>query len=102
MLRHQRVQALGIFPHPRQVSFLDSTLECLDLMANISEGDLAQDIAPVAYQFLRMANKQPGMFDGARPKHAAKATRSLPISNCNHLRVVESIKAMDAIAPYWN
>src|SRR6266496_4728911 len=83
MLRYQRVQALGIFPHPRQISLFDGALECLDLMANISQGGLAQDIAPVAYQFLRMANKQPGMFDGARPEHAAKATRSLRISNRN-------------------
>ena len=76
MLRHQRVQVLGIFPHLRQVSFLDRALESFDTVANISQGGLAQNVAPVAYQFLRMANKQPGMFDGARPEHAPKATRS--------------------------
>jgi len=76
MLRHQRVQAIGIFPHPRQISLFDGALDCLDLMANISQGGLGQDVASVAYQFLRMANKQPGMFDGARPEHAPKATRS--------------------------
>jgi hypothetical protein len=28
-----------------------------------------------------MTNEQPGMFNGARPKHAAKATRSGPFAN---------------------
>jgi hypothetical protein len=32
-----------------------------------------------------MANKQPGMFDRSRAEHAAKATRSLRISNGNRL-----------------
>src|SRR5882757_7845276 len=90
MLRHQRVQPLGIFPHSRQVSFLDGALECLNLPVNIGQGGVAQDVAPVAYQFLRMANKQTGMFDRSRAEHAAKATRSLRISNCNRLPAAET------------
>jgi hypothetical protein len=90
MLRHQRVQPLGILPHSGQISFLDRTLECLNLPAKISQGGVAQDVAPIAYQFFRMANKQPGMFDGARPKHAAKATRSLRISNGKHPPAAET------------
>src|SRR5437899_11860052 len=85
MLCHQRVQPLGIFPHSRQVSFLDGALECLNLPAKISQGSAAQDVAPIAYQFFRMANKQPGMFDRSRAEHAAKATRSLRISNGKRL-----------------
>src|SRR5438046_10263527 len=81
MLCHQRVPPLGIFPHSRQVSFLDGALECLDLPAKISQGSVAQDVAPIAYECFRMANKQPGMFDISRAEHAATAPRSLLISN---------------------
>src|SRR5438132_7107855 len=90
MLRHQRVQPLGIFPHSRQVSFLDGALECLNLPAKISQGSAAQDVAPIAYQFFRMANKQTGMFDRSRAEHAAKATRSSRISNGNRLPAAET------------
>src|SRR4026208_2077944 len=90
MLRHQCVQPLGIFPHPWQVSFLDGALECFNLPAKISQGGVAQDVAPIAYQFFRMANKQPGMFDRSRAEHAAKATRSLRISNGNRLPAAET------------
>src|SRR5512133_3001235 len=90
MLRHQRVQPLGIFPHSRQVSFLDRALECFNLPAEISQSGVAQHVAAVAYQFFRMANKQQCMFDRSRAEHAAKATRSLPISNDNPLPVAET------------
>src|SRR4026208_19141 len=90
MLRPQRVQPLGIFPHSRQVSFLDGALECLNLPAKISQGGVAQDVTPIAYQFFRMANKQPGMFDRSRAEHVAKATRSLRISNGNRLPGAET------------
>src|SRR2546421_751535 len=90
MLCHQRIQPLGIFPHSRQVSFLDGALECLNLPAKISQGGVAQDVATIAYQFFRMANKQPGMFDRSRAEHAAKATRSLRISNGNRLPAAET------------
>ena len=90
MLRHQRVQPFGIFPHCRQVSFFDGALKCLNLPAKISQGGVAQDVAPIAYQFFRMANKQPGMFDRSRAEHAAKATRSLRISNGNRLPAAET------------
>src|SRR6476469_3694424 len=90
MLCHQRFQSLGIFPHSRQVSFPDGALECLNLPAKISQGGVAQDVAPIAYQFFRMANKQPGMFDRSRAEHAAKATRSLRISNGNRLPAAET------------
>ena len=90
MLCHQRVQPLRIFPHARQVSFLDGALECLNLPAKISQGGVAQDVAAVAYQFFRMANKQQGMFDRSRAEHAAKATRSLRISNGNRLPAAET------------
>jgi hypothetical protein len=53
-------------------------------------GGVAQDVAPIAYQFFRMANKQPGMFDRSRAEHAAKATRSLRISNGNRLPAAET------------
>src|SRR5438045_6010604 len=91
MLCHQRVQQLGIFPHSRQVSFLDRALECLNLPAKISQGGIAQDVAPIAYQFFRMANKQPGMFDRSRAEHAAKDTRSLRISNGNRMPAAEKL-----------
>src|SRR4029077_3178752 len=90
MFCHQGVQPLGIFPHSRQVSVLDGALECLNLPAKISQGGVAQDVAPIAYQFFRMANKQPGMFDRSRAEHAAKATRSLRISNGNRLPAAET------------
>jgi hypothetical protein len=60
------------------------------LPAKISQGGVAQDVAPIAYQFFRMANKQPGMFDRSRAEHAAKATRSLRISNGNRLPGAET------------
>src|SRR5438477_10804689 len=90
MLCHQRVQPLGIFPHSRQVSFLDGALECLDLPAEISQGSVAQDVAPIAYQYFRMANKQPGMFDRSRAEHAPKTTRSLRISNGRRLPAAQT------------
>jgi len=42
MLCHQRVQPLGIFPHSRQVSFLDGAPDFLNLPAKISQGGVAQ------------------------------------------------------------
>src|SRR5262249_57016601 len=80
MFRHQRVEALGVFSHRRQVSLPDRVFQSLNLLTNFSQCGLAQNIASIPHQLFRMTNEEPGMFDGARPKHAAKATRSGPFA----------------------
>jgi hypothetical protein len=57
------------------------------LLTHLSQCGPTQNIAPIPQQLFGMTNEETGMFDGTRPKHAAKATRSgrfaKPESNCD-------------------
>src|SRR4030095_5328064 len=81
MFRHQRIEALGVFSHRGQVSLPDRVLQCLNLLTNLSQCGLTQNIASIPHQLFSMTNEQPGLFDGARSKPPAKATRSGPFAN---------------------
>src|SRR5947207_14666128 len=93
MLRHQCIEALGAFSHRREVSLPDHVLQGLNLLTNLSQRGLTQNITAIPHQLFGMTNEEPGMFDGARPKHAATATRSGPFANPNQGPLIASIRA---------
>ena len=75
---------------PWQVSFLDGALECLNLPAKISQGGVAQDVAPIAYQFSAWRISSRACLIDRERNMRRKLTRSLRISNGNRLPAAET------------